>query len=69
MSKEIWEGKDCYSCECELTAENTAEFGGYDGSNHLSAQSVGLVIDTEFFINCDDCYNARIDRYLENQYN
>jgi hypothetical protein len=61
--------KFCYNCEVELNAENTSEFDGFDGSNQLSAKSVGLEIPAEFFTKCDDCFNADIDRHLDNQYN
>jgi hypothetical protein len=59
----------CYSCEVDLTAENTAEHGGYDGSSHHSAWSAGFKDGAEPFIKCDDCFNADIDRYLDNLYN
>jgi hypothetical protein len=68
MEKEIWQDKYCFSCELDLTAENTKEFDGFDGGNYHSARSVGLNVSIDIFIKCDDCFNADIDRWLERQY-
>lgn len=54
----------CNDCEEELTAENTEEFGGFDGSNFLSARQVGMGMPKEFFTKCDSCFNADIDRAI-----
>lgn len=58
--------KFCNDCEVELTAENTEEFGGFDGSNYLSARQVGFYESTAHFTKCDACFNADIDRYEPN---
>lgn len=63
------ETKYCYDCEASLTPENTSEFDGFDSGNYYAAYSVGLSISADFFTKCDDCFNADIDRALENQYN
>jgi hypothetical protein len=52
----------CYDCEQELTADNTADFEGFDSGNYLASRSVGLRIEREFFVKCDDCFNLAIDR-------
>jgi hypothetical protein len=67
MEKEVWHGKYCYSCELDLTAENTTEFDGFDDGNYYSALSVGLNVSIDPFIKCDDCFNADIDRWIERQ--
>lgn len=59
----------CFDCEQELTTDNTTEFGGFDGGNYLASHSVGFRIEKDFFTKCDDCFNADIDRHLDNQYN
>lgn len=59
----------CYDCEADLTPENTSEFGGLDSGNLYASRSVGFNTTAEMFTKCDDCHNADIDRYLENQYN
>lgn len=56
----------CFDCEEELTDENTTEFGGFDGSNYLASRTYGGSADKEPFTKCDSCFNADIDRYLEN---
>jgi hypothetical protein len=56
--------KFCNDCEVELTAENTEEFGGFDGSNYLSARQFGFAESTDFFTKCDSCFNADIDRAI-----
>lgn len=63
------ETKYCWNCEADLTPENTSEFGGLDSGNLHASRSVGLNIPAEMFTKCDDCHNADIDRYLDNQYN
>lgn len=55
----------CFDCETELTAENTTDFGGFDGSNYLSARDAGVGMSKEFFTKCDSCFEADIDRHLE----
>jgi hypothetical protein len=62
------ENKYCWSCESDLTPENTSEFGGLDSGNLHASRSVGLNIPVEMFTKCDDCFNADIDRHLESQY-
>jgi hypothetical protein len=57
----------CYDCEVELNKENTADFGGLDASNYLSARQVGVTLSKEFFTKCDSCFEADIDRHLDNQ--
>lgn len=59
----------CNDCEQELTADNTADFGGFDGSNYLSSRGFGNSPDKAFFTKCDSCFEADIDRHLDNQYN
>lgn len=56
--------KFCNECEVELTAENTEEFGGFDGSNYLSAKSVGFTMPQAQFEKCDACFEADIDRAI-----
>jgi len=56
----------CFGCEAELTADNTADFGGFDGSNYLASKTYGGGIDKEPFTKCDSCFEADIDRHLEN---
>lgn len=58
----------CNDCEVELTSENTSNYGGFDGSNFLSARSVGVNVPRELFTKCDDCFDAQIDRYLDHLY-
>lgn len=57
----------CFDCEAELNAENTVDFGGFDGSNYLSARQAGVPMDKDFFTKCDSCFEADIDRHLDNQ--
>ena len=56
----------CNSCEQDLTAENTTEFGGLDGQNYeLSKIYGGGNSDIYVFIKCDACFNADIDRHID----
>lgn len=59
----------CNDCEVELDNENTREFDGFDSGNYSASRSVGFNFSKEFFTKCDDCFNADIDRHLDNQYN
>lgn len=59
----------CNDCEVELTKENTEGFGGFDGSNYLSAKSVGFTMPKAMFTKCDSCFEGDIDRHLDNLYN
>lgn len=68
MANEAKANPECWSCETELTEENTQEFGGFDGSNHHFSTIFGGGGQTEPFIKCDSCFNADIDRFLERQY-
>jgi hypothetical protein len=54
----------CHDCEQELTADNTAEFGGFDSGNYLASRSVGFGFERELFVKCDDCFQAEIDRAI-----
>ena len=58
----------CYDCDQELRADNTAEFEGFDSGNYLASRSAGFRIERDFFVKCDDCFQADIDRHLDNQY-
>lgn len=58
----------CNSCEEQLTEGNTADFGGFDGSNYLSASQVGLRVSKQEFTKCDLCFEADNDRALESMY-
>lgn len=60
--------KYCFDCESELTPDNTSEFEGFDSGNFLAAYQAGFGSHAEAFTKCDDCFNADIDRALENQY-
>jgi hypothetical protein len=63
------EPKHCWSCEEELNAENTSSYGGFDSSNHYYATIYGGgSMGTEPFTKCDSCFEADIDRHLENLY-
>lgn len=53
----------CYDCEVELTDDNTEEFDGFDGSNYLASRGFGNGPQKDFFMKCDSCFNADIDRY------
>jgi hypothetical protein len=63
----VSENKDgkgyCFDCEVELTDDNTEEFGGFDGGNYLASRGFGNGSDKDFFMKCDSCFNADIDRY------
>lgn len=62
--------KNCADCGQELTAENTADFGGVDESNYLHAKTYGgTTLTVADFTKCDTCFEKDIDRHLENQYN
>lgn len=65
MAEEAKANPECWSCETELTEENTEEFSGFDGGNHHTSTMYGGKTDTAPFIKCDACFNADIDRYLE----
>lgn len=56
----------CFDCEQELTEDNTSEFGGKDQYNYRMAEKLSPSI-AETFIKCDDCFEADIDIYLQNQ--
>ena len=56
----------CFDCDVELTADNTVDFGGFDGSNYLSSKTYGGGLGKEAFTKCDSCFQADIDKYLEN---
>jgi hypothetical protein len=58
----------CFSCEKKLTPENTTTYGGFDGANYNLSNLYGHT-DKECFTNCDGCFEADIDRHLENLYN
>ena len=58
------EQKYCFSCEKDLTPENTASYGGFDAGSYNLANSFGD-IDKDFFINCDPCFDEAIDRHLD----
>jgi hypothetical protein len=55
----------CFSCEDELTAENTSSYEGFDSSGYLVANRIAK-IGKDMFIKCDPCFDADIDNYLEN---
>lgn len=57
----------CYDCEAELTDENTADFDGFDGGNYLASRTYGGGVDKAPFTKCDSCFEADIDRHLDNQ--
>ena len=68
MAEEAKKNPECWTCEQDLTEENTEEFGGFDGSNHYFSTLFGGSGDTATFIKCDACFNADIDKFLERQY-
>lgn len=51
----------CNDCESDLTADNTADFGGFDGGNYLASRTYGPT-DPAHFTKCDSCFEADIDR-------
>jgi hypothetical protein len=57
----------CYDCEVELNKENTIDFGGFDASNYLASRGFGNGPEKDSFTKCDSCYEADIDRHLDNQ--
>jgi hypothetical protein len=66
--RKIMEQKCCYTCEKDLTPENTASYGGFDAGNYNLANTFGRM-EKDVFIKCDPCFDADIDNYLENLYN
>lgn len=56
----------CFDCEQELTEDNTRDHGGIDDFNYRMATKLSLSI-AETFVKCDDCFEADIDNYLQNQ--
>jgi hypothetical protein len=58
---------NCFDCEVDLTDNNTADFGGFDGGNYLASRTYGGGVDKEPFTKCDSCFEADIDRHLDNQ--
>lgn len=58
----------CFDCEETLTPENTQDYGGFDSGNYLAANTYGRM-GKEYFTKCDSCFEADIDRHLDNQYN
>lgn len=58
----------CNDCEVELTEDNTQAYGGFDGSNYLSARQVGLHFSKDEFTKCDSCFDGDNDRYLDKLY-
>ncbi len=61
--------RQCSDCEVELNEDNTREFDGFDSGNFLASSLAGFGFPAELFIKCDDCFNAGIDRALDNLYN
>lgn len=56
----------CNDCEQELTPVNTEHHQGVDSFQHQMALKLSPSI-AETFIKCDDCFEADIDIYLQNQ--
>jgi len=54
----------CNDCESELTPDNTADFGGFDGGNYLASRGFGNSPDKSIFTKCDSCFEADIDRAM-----
>ena len=68
MSKE--ETKYCWTCERNLTPENTQSYKGFDEGNYkMSLIYAGGMLPKNRFEKCDSCFDADIDSYLENLYN
>ena len=65
MAEEAKANPFCWSCDADLTEDNTSEFNGFDGSNHHFSTMFGNGNDPAPFIKCDDCFNKNIDAYLE----
>lgn len=57
---------ECYTCEEQLTPETTKDHDGMDEFNYWMALKLSPGI-AHTFIKCDNCLEADIDIYLQNQ--